>query len=379
MTKTTFRVIGAGAVVFLLPALVLAATFHSGDTVSIHTNAGENIADDVYAAGGTVTVAGSIGGDLYAGGGTVLLSGSVQADAVIGGVTVTVIGSVGDDLRVGGGTILVQGPVGGDVVMGGGQIHLAGSRIGGDVLIGGGMITIESLVGQDVKAGGGEVYINAPIQGNVEIEAEKITLGSKAVISGNFTYKSPNEAVIEQGAEVQGQTTYTPTTDRNAGAAALAAFVSLAMFVKLLMLLTGALVFGLVFRRYSTHVVHSAFSRPWPEIARGLATLILLPVLSILLMVTVIGIPLGILGMISFVALMIFSWLMAPVLLGSFIYQWIKKGEYVVNWKSILIGVFAYVILSALPFVGWLMQFALMLLTIGTVVNLKWRLLKEWR
>ncbi len=370
---------GAVGIAFLVPAVVLAATFHSGDTVSIHANAGENIADDVYAAGGTVTSAGSIGGDLYAGGGTVLITGSVLADAVIGGGTVTVTGSVGDDLRIGGGTIVVQGPVGGDVVVGGGQIQLAGGQIGGDVLAGGGTVRIESPVGQDVKAGGGEVYINGPVAGNVEIEADKITLGSNAIISGNFTYKSPNAAIIEQGAQVRGQTTYTPTPGKHASGAALAAFISFGLFVKILMLLTGALVIGLVFKRYSTHLVHSALRRPWPEMARGLIALIVLPVLSVLLMITVIGLPLGILGLIGFVALMIFTWLMAPVLLGSFVYQWFTKGEFVVNWKSILIGVFAYVILSALPFVGWLIQFALMLLTLGTVLNHKWQLLKEWR
>ncbi len=379
MINKHVRAIGVGAAVFMLavPLVGFAATFRTGDTVDLR--GGEGIADDVYAAGGTVTSASIITGDLYAGGGTVLVTGPVSADAVIGGGTVTVTSTIGDDLRIGGGTIIVQGTVGGDVVVGGGQIHLAGRSISGDVLAGGGMVRVDSPVAGDLKAGGGEVYINAPVSGNVTIEAEKITLGSNAVIIGNLTYKSPQEVVMEPGAEVRGQTTYTPTPHRSDAGAALAAFLSIALLIKILMLLAGALVFGLIFNRYSTRLVHDSFAKPLAHAGVGLIVLILMPVLSILLLVTVIGIPLGILGFLAFGALMIFSWLMAPVLLGSFIYQWFMKGSYLVNWKTILVGVLAYVILSHLPFIGWLLQLALMLVTLGAIVKLKWHLAKQWR
>lgn len=370
-------VAGALAVAFLVPAVVLAANYHSGDTVDLRS--GEIVYEDVYAAGGTVTAGSQIVGDLYVGGGTVLVTGPVSADIVAGGGTVTITSAVGDDVRVGGGTIVVQGTVNGDVIAGGGQINLAGRSVGGDVLAGGGMVRIDSPVGGDVKAGGGEVVINAPIAGNVHIEAEKVTLGPRAVISGNFTYKSPNEAVLEQGAVVRGETTYTPAPHRSNAGAALAAFITIALVVKLLMLLSGALVFGLMFKRYSTHVVRDAFERPLPDLGRGLLVLIAAPIISIILMVTVIGIPLGVLGFLGFTCLMIVSWFMAPVLLGSFIYRWFNKGEYVVNWQGIILGVLAYTILGIVPVVGGLVQFVLILLVLGTAVKLKWRLAKEWR
>lgn len=376
MTYISWRTIGGAAFLALVPLFAAAATFRTGDAVTMR--AGE-ILEDVYAAAGTVSSGGSINGDLYAGGGTILVTGPVSADAVLGGGTITVTSAIGDDLRVGGGTIVVQGAVGGDVVAGGGQIHLAGSRIGGDVLAGGGIVRIDVPVGQDVRIGGGEVYINAPVAGNVDIEAEKITIGSEAIISGNLTYKSPNEAIIESGAQVRGETTYTPSSHRSGASVALGAFVSVALFIKLLMMATGALFFGLLFNRYSTSLVRHAFAKPLPELGRGLVAFIVLPVVSVLLLITLVGLPLGLLGLVSFTALTIFSCLMAPVLLGSFIYQWFKKGEYVVTWKSILVGVLAYCVIGFVPIVGWLVQAALFLLVLGTNIALKWRLLKEWR
>ncbi len=369
---------GAAALLALLPLAAYAATFRSGDTVDIRAN--ETIRDDFYAGGGSVTSSGSVTGDLYAGGGTILITGSVAQDAVVGGGTITVTGDVGDDLRAGGGTIVVQGAVGGDVVVGGGQIHLSGSRIGGDVLAGGGVVRIDAAVGNDVKVGGGSVFINGPVAGNVEADADTLTLGSAAVITGNLSYTSPKEVVIEEGARVGGKTTYTPRADRgDAGAALAIAFFSVAAIVKILMMLAAAFFFGLVFHRYSTHLVQTAYARPLMEIGRGFILLIVMPVASVFLMVTIVGLPLGFLGLIGYIGALIFSWLVAPLLIGSLIYQWITKEGYQVNWKTILLGVFAFCIAGVVPILGSLVQFGFIVLALGTTLHLKWNIAKEWR
>ena len=107
--------------------------------------------------------------------------------------------------------------------------------------------------------------------------------------------------------------------------------------------------------------------------------LIVMPIVSVLLLVSVIGIPLGVLGLIGFVGAALFSWLIAPVLLGSLIYRWIKKGDYVVNWKTILLGALAFFILGLIPVLGSLVQCAFIILTFGALLKLKWQLIKEWR
>ncbi len=364
------------ALLFGVPALLFAADFRSGDQVSVKST--ETVAEDLYMAGGTITSAGSVTGDLYAGGGTVLISGAVSEDLVAGGGTVTVLGPVGDDVRIGGGTVLIQGTVGGDAVVGGGQIHLTGSRIEGDVLMGGGSIRIDASVGGDVKIGGDEVYINAPVAGNVEVHAEKLTLGSEARIAGNLKYRSPKEATLEAGATVVGTTTYEPAKDRD-GRAMAAAFLSALALAKLCMLLAGAFFFALVFRRFAEAVTKTAALRPLLEIGRGFVFLIVAPVLSVLLLVTIVGMPLGLLGLLSYGALMIVSCLVAPIVLGSLLYQWFSKKEREINWKTVLIGVFAVFLLGFIPILGGLINFILVLLTLGAVVKIKWDLIKEWR
>ncbi len=370
------------AVCALIPLLTFAAEFRTGDQPSV--GSGETISDDLYLAGGNVTSAGTLRGDLVAGGGSVLVSGPVAGDLMVGGGNVTILGEVSDDLRAGGGNIIVQGNVRGDAILGGGQINLAGQRIGGDVAIGGGTVRIDSAIGGDVKVGGGDVYLNGSVAGNVEIKAEKVTLGPKANIAGNFTYTASKSATMEEGAVVRGETVFTEVMGRKdvekGFKTALIAFFTIAAIAKFLMVFAGALVFGYFFKRYSRELVATVAMQPWAELGRGAVIFIVLPIASVILLVTIIGIPFGILGLLSFAALFIVSALLAPIIVGSMIHKWIwKPAGYEVNWKTILLGTFVYLALAFIPFLGTLVKFGVLLMALGAAMNIKWSVAKQWR
>ena len=374
--------IGAGfllGALMIVPVVALAAEFRAAEQISLPAT--QSIKDDLYIAGGAVTSAGNVSGDVVAGGGNVLVSGTVGADLTAAGGTVTVLADVADDVRVAGGNILIQGKVGDDLLVGGGQIQVGGSGIGGDVAIGGGTVRIEAPVGGSIKIGGGEVYLNAPVGGNVEFMGDTLTLGSGAVISGNLIYSAPKKATIEEGAVVRGETKYTESKDaRGAAKSGLAAILSLALLGTLLSQFACALLFGLVFRRYTMMLVENAVTRPLLEIGRGLVVLIVLPVASILLFFTLIGVPLGVLGLLSLVVILLCAWIMVPIILGSIVYRKLSKSlAYEVSWKTILLGTALYVLLGLVPIIGGLAQFALILLTLGVMLKLKWDIAKDWR
>jgi cytoskeletal protein CcmA (bactofilin family) len=322
-------------------------------------------------------------GDLVAAGGNLLLNGPVSADLMAAGGSITILGQVDGDVRFGGGNVTVQGAVGGDIVGGGGQVSLVGQKIGGDVAIGGGSITIDAPVAGVVHLAGGEVRINAPIQGNVFVQAEKLTLGPKAAIAGNLTYSASDVATLEDGAVVRGATEFNERPERATQAgvtAGLLALFSLWMIAKFLMLLVGAGALAYFFQRYSRQLVATAGTQPWMEIVRGLVVVIVLPVVSFLLLATIIGIPLGLGGLLTLGILCIFAHLAAPIIVGSIVHQWIKKpAGYVVNWKTVLLGVAIFFFLGLIPFIGWIVKAAICLLTLGAALNIKWSIAKEWR
>ncbi|RJR12637.1 hypothetical protein C4585_03425 [Candidatus Parcubacteria bacterium] len=367
------------AMFLLLPITAFAAEFRVGEQPSLPS--GETLVNDLYIVGGTVNVGGTVRGDAVTGGGTLILNGPVTGDILATGGNITIVSDVGDDVRVAGGNITIQGRVADDLLIGGGQISIGGKGVGGDIAIGGGVVRIEAPVTGNIMIGGGDVYINATVGGNVNIKAEKIRFGPKTVVSGDFTYSSPEMAVLEEGAIIRGETNFTKSPDvEGAAKAGAAALFSLWFISKFLMSLAGAFTLAYIFRKFARTVVREAGEETLLEIGRGLVTFIVLPIASIILLATVVGVPFGLLGLVAFVAFMIVASLMAPVVIGSLLHKWVKKPlEYQVTWKTILLGVVIYALLPLIPLIGGIAKFAILLLTLGAIVNIKWGILKEWR
>ena len=360
----------------IMPFLGQAAEIRTGEQPSVAGN--ERITEDIYIAGGNVSSAGVVAGDLITVGGNILVSGGVGGDLMMAGGSLTILGNVADDVRVAGGNITLQGGVGGDAAVAGGQLSIGGSGIKGDLLAGGGTVRVDTSVGGDIRIGGGDIYLNGLVVGNVEVFAEKLTLGKSAKISGNLTYTSKKEATFEEGATVAGETTF-KQVEKKVSSAGVAAILFFAVFSTFLMHLVPALFLGLFFRRYSSTIIESVVAQPFMEIGRGLVVFIVLPVVSVMLLVTFLGIPLGILGLLAFAILMVALWMVVPIVLGPIAYKVLFKGEYEVNWKTILFGVFLYTVLGFIPFIGWFAQFVLMLAALGANIKLKWEVAKEWR
>lgn len=363
----------------LVPTALFALELKVGEQPSV--SSGERIKGDVYIAGGSVQSSGTIEGDLIAAGGSILINGSVSADIVAVGGNITVLGTVGDDVRVAGGNIIISAPIGGDLVVGGGQVQITGAGVGGDLLVGGGVVRVDAPIKGNVHIGGGEIFLNAPVSGNVEFNGDKLTLGRLANIGGNLTYRAKKEAVMEEGAVVQGETKYEPWKNTRSGyKTALPVILSIFVLGKFFALLTCSLLLGLFFRRYANELVQKAVAQPLLEIGRGFVTLIVLPAASVLLFVTLVGIPLGILGMVSFIGAIVFSLIAVPIVLGSVAQKWIFKGDhYEVSWKTILLGAVLYAILGIIPFIGWIIACGFMLLTLGAALKIKVDIVRSWR
>lgn len=369
---------GLLAIAVLIPIAVYSATFKAGEQPSIAS--GVTIQDDLYMAGGNVTHAGAVTGDLMAAGGSILVSGTVRGDLQAAGGNITLLGAVSDDVRVAGGNITINSAVSSDVAVLGGQINIAGSGIGGDVIGAGGTIRIDAPVAGDVRLAGGDIFINSAIAGSVEIEADKVTLGSGALISGDFTYTAGRDAEMQDGAQVKGKTTHKPRAESGqVTKKGMAALASGWLLMKLLMMLVFAFSVFYFFRRYVEVFVRDSLADPLPQLGRGFVALIVWPVAAVLLMATVIGIPIGIIALLGYAVAMIFAHFMAPVILGTLLYAWAMRGGYEVTWKTILLGVVAYFILSLIPIIGWIIQFVLVVITLGALIKIKWAVAKEWR
>lgn len=380
--QTLIRWTGSALLIALitLPLATMAAELRTGESVSL--SASETLQDDLYIAGASVVNSGQIVGDALSAGGTIVQSGTVTGDIFAAGGTVTVLGNVSDDVRILGGTITLQSSVGGDVVIGGGQVIIGGS-IGGDTLVGAGSLRVDAPIAGNATMGGGDVYINSTISGDTRVYADTVILGPQARLMGAFTYSAEREVTMEDGAQVFGTTERTPLPTeqvREGNGAALMLGLAGAYLMKFLMMLTGVFVLYWLLKRYVGTVVDGALAKPFTSLGIGFVALVVMPVVAVILLVTVIGVPLGILVLVGYVALLIVACLFAPIVLGAQLFAWMRKGgEQKLSWKSILLGVVVYFLLGLIPIVGWIVQLAVFIIALGAMASVKWKLMQEWR
>lgn len=359
-------------VLLLLPGLSSAAQFHSGGEYTLQKN--QTIQENLYVAGGTVTILGDVQGDVVVAGGQVVISGNVRDDVLAAGGTVTIEGSVGGDVRVAGGQINIQGSVAHDLLASGGSVMIGpGASVEGDTLLSGGQIDIKGTINHPLSVAGGTIILNGVVNGDVTARGGDVKLGSQANVQGNFSYYSPTQASVDSGARISGKTSYHKIETQSW----FAGMFSLFWFARLLMALTLGLIVFYLFGRQAATVVRSSFANVGGSILHGLLALFVAPLAIVVLCVTIIGIPLGIMGIFAYITFIFFSHIYSGILFGSFIFKFASSGsqakDYAVTWQSVVLGIILLNIIGFVPFAGWLVRAAFFLIALGTLSNLTYR------
>ena len=130
----------------------------------------------------------------------------------------------------------------------------------------------------------------------------------------------------------------------------------------------GALV--VVFMPKQTRqVIETSQAHAMPSVGVGCLTTIVAITLSILLIITLCGIPFGALLLFAFAVAGAFGWIALGWLTGEKILQALKARE---SWNvpviAVIVGIFLLALVGAVPFVGWLVGAFLGCLGLGAVV-----------
>ncbi|OHA78836.1 MAG: hypothetical protein A3B07_03435 [Candidatus Yonathbacteria bacterium RIFCSPLOWO2_01_FULL_43_27] len=375
-------------VALLSPLFAFGALVSSGDSVSLDTEGGIN--DNVYTAGGNVTVAVPVTGDVIAVGGNIQVLKDVSQDLAIAGGSVTVLGNTGGDVRVAGGNILIDGDVAGDLIVMGGTITVSpNASVGKDVIIMGGQITLGGDVLGDVEIGGGVVSLNGHVQGNVKATIDgTLTIGEKAVIDGGLEYKAKNvdALAVTTGAVITGETVFkearidTMALDRGTVRNMVLAIIGVLALFKLVSLLIAALLVTWLFKKYSHVITEEALRKPLKMLGRGFVALVIIPVAGVLLLITLFGAMFGIIAILSYVSLLILSCIYAGVVVGVWLSRIVyKTNETTITWKNVTVGVVLLTLVSFIPVIGWVVRLFVVLITLGSITNIVYRKLQEGR
>ena len=346
-----------------------------GDVVAIggEVDVRSGTTGDVIAMGGNISLDGQVGGEILSAGGeieidgivnggTVAIGGHVDIDGKITGPVlavggqVTTDGTIDRDLKILGGRVFHEAVVNGDLLIAAGDARLSEtSVVMGKVWITGGRAAVRGMVAGNLRVAARRIVIAGEVTGDVNLDGVDIEVLPSAVIHGNFIYSSPSEANIHADAKIAGDVAFHRTeAPRHAVGFAFAAvgFVSLMAVGGVILLGTILL---LLCPSASIAAARNVGARPWAALGLGFAILVTVPVVIVILMVSVIGIPLAIFLIGLYVLIKMAGLLVLSTAVGMRIMRLFGKTCGDTFWPKLgvlVIGVLTVFIIALIPVVG---------------------------
>lgn len=168
------------------------------------------IGEDLAVFGGSIVIDAQVEGDIRVAGGNVTVTGTVGGDAEVAGGSVELTVDIGDSAEFAGGYVEYSGTIGGSLDSAAGVLEIAeGSVVTGPADMAGQSITLRGHFLDTVEILAQDVVISGRIDGDVEIEAEHLTIEPGAVISGRLEYFGPSEPDISPDATLANGFEYT--------------------------------------------------------------------------------------------------------------------------------------------------------------------------
>lgn len=328
-----------------------------------------DLGTDHFAAGQNVTVAEPVSGDLLAAGREVILDAKVGGDAAAAGGTVRLNGNVTDNAYAAGGQVFVNGTISRNARFAGGNVEIApSSRIEGGASIAARQVRVIGSIGGYLQAAGGSLYINGPVGGDVEVAGRQIELGPNARIAGSLRYRSRGVLKQDPGAQVLGGIERLPFEVRTTPAVGRA-FARVAFWIWTVGLMLLVAILLLLLPGFS-NVIGTLEARPGTSALLGFALLVCIPVASLILLITLIGAPLGLLAMTVYFALLILGYLAAAAAVGDLLLKRLRLANAgTFRWRiaAAILGIFIISVIGKIPVLGGLVAFAALIMGIGAV------------
>lgn len=342
-----------------------AQSVKTGDTVTIPVD--EKIDSLLFAGGSSIDIAGTVNGDVFCAGQTVTISGTVRGDVFCAGQTINISGKIEGSVRLVAQTVTLGGMIGGSATVASQTLLLEkNGYILRDLVGGVQSATLNGATSRDVVIGASNIIINGQVGRNIKSEVDKLTIGSTGRVGGDMGYTSNTNAIVSPGGQIAGKVTRTPlakqSNDRT-DAPYVLTFLSLVYAFATLLVLALAIV--LLIPSMLHEASTKALSSPGRIALTGLVGIIIIPILILILLISGIGLPLGI--------LVLLVWLVIGILSGSFVGY--TLGRLILKTEKnpiliMLLGASLLLVIYFIPLLGVLAMLVAYLFGTGMILNL---------
>ncbi len=327
-----------------------AAYFSEDDTITL----AQDVNDDVFATGERIAIQAPVTGDIFAVGNSISIQHKPDRSIFGAANTVTIEEGSGYNAFVAGNTVTLKGTIEHDVYVAGQNVTIDPSaHIKGTLRVFGQDVTLNGQVDGDVFVSGQSLTSNASIGGSLTANTHAISF-SGGKIGRDFHYSSNEEAQGISKVTIGGETKRTPVKDTTTTTETR---VRHALIAFLTTLVTGAALL-LLFPRKVKAVSEDVRLHWGQSLLYGVITLIVTPILATLVMVTVVGLPIGLIAW----ALYLVTLYTASILSMIFIGYWllglakVRGGNW---WLSLIVGSLIVTVVRFIPIIGSIAAIAL--------------------
>lgn len=341
--------IGLLAVIAIPVPETQGATFQSGDSLLLTTR----LADDLYATARTLAVKGKISGDVVAAAASFETADSITGDLIVAANNISITGTVGDDVRAAGSNIDIAGDIGDDLIVMGGRVVIGeNSYIGGDIHATVGELIVKGFVKGNIQGRVGSLTIEGKVEKNVEIMVDKnLVITGQGFVKGDVNYSSWKPLGIAKE-RIGGELIFSKGLSEKTMKEMVKEKAQSSVFV-----IVALFVLGFVTMKFapklSTKTLTTCRVNFWKNLVIGILWIVLIPVLSVLLMITVIGIPLALLLLALYAIIILFALPTSAMLIGSTLFRPFEPKP----WEclgQLLIGLIILCLLWNIPVIGWI-------------------------
>jgi cytoskeletal protein CcmA (bactofilin family) len=317
----------------------------------------------IYQVGRDVVITGTVNGDVFCAGQTVNVDATVNGDVICAAQTVTVNGTVNGNVRLAGQTVNLGADVKRAASLAGQDVTVQNNaRIGSDLSLAANTANVDGRVGRDISGATHTLILTNTVGRNVDARVAKLELQSSAVINGNLTYTAPVTTDLHNaGGKVLGSQTFHKAPN-NKHAMRWGAWFAWHVYVSVALAVLS-LVLVAVFPRAINRWNKQAESHFWPALGVGFVSMFVVPLIIVALFISLVGIPLGILVLLSWLAAMLLTAPLAAYYVGSRITPSEKRIPLVM-----LVGVVVLAVVCQIPFLGWVVTVIAYWLGLGVVL-----------
>ena len=319
--------------------------------------------NDLFVADSSVTETEEKSGTTFVAGNDVTTKNKVDGISFVAGNNVDV-NSSSDYLITAGNDVKIENASFRDGFIAGSSVEISDSVVERDVYIAASTVRISSTIGRDVRVASGTLVITGTIEGDVEAYCGTIEVKDGAVIKGVLRYDEDTKVTISENAYVNA-TEKVKLSKKSFLAKLKADFLDgILSFCNMLVLGILLMIFvPKIFEKISNYGKDSILS----NLGIGLLSVIVAPILTVLLLLSIVGISTSLIILDLLIVLLFLSRVFASYYLGNILLSKKIKNKYLLFAVSLLL----IYILKLIPFVNVVVT----IFTVGVGVGLILRII----